>query len=63
MDEAKTEVLIVKIIYVNNTISDSQKSPDQILRTKQWLEKMNEIMDFRGFKANDENEKNEEEKQ
>ena len=53
MDEEKTEVVIVKIIYVNNTVANSIKAPDQKLRTKQWLEKMNEIMDFRGFKASE----------
>jgi hypothetical protein len=49
MDEAKTQVIIVKIIYSDNSVSDSKKSPDQILRTKQWLDKMSGKMDFEGF--------------
>ena len=63
MDEKKTEVHVVKILYSDahslnessySTTSDQSRrrqAPDNKLRTKQWLEKMNEIMDFRGIKV------------
>ena len=47
MNQDKTEIVIVKIIYVNN--SDPAKG--EKLRTREWLEKMNELMDFRGIKV------------
>jgi hypothetical protein len=51
MNEEKTEILIVKIIYVNNSDFKCQtKSSEEKLRTKAWLEKISEIMDFRSLK-------------
>lgn len=56
---------IVKILYSDaHTLNDSSYStasdqarrsqaPHNKLRTKQWLEKMNEIMDFRGIKVDE----------
>lgn len=41
-------IVIVKVLYVNNS------EPQEKLRTKEWLEKMNDIMDFRGIKVESE---------
>ena len=47
MNTEKTECKVVKILYADNS------APTEKLRTKEWLDKMNEIMDFRGFKQED----------
>lgn len=67
MNSAKTKCEVVKIMYsdCSTPIVQSSKAtgkrkskPDfkigEKLRTKEWLEKMMEIMDFRGFKADEE---------
>lgn len=52
MNQQKTEVKILKIIYVDNTsLQNRQNAPHEKLRTKEWLERMNDIMDFRGEKV------------
>jgi len=40
MDEAKTTIDILKIIYVDN------RAPKEKLRTKEWLLKINQMMDL-----------------
>lgn len=50
----KSEVRIVKILYVDNTKIGSQSQPHEKLRTKEWLEKINEMMEFRGDKFEEE---------
>lgn len=56
-DSAKTEVQIVKILFSDSHSMDPHQqqvaAPSSKLRTKQWLEKMSEIMDFRGIKVDD----------
>lgn len=52
MNQDKTEIVIVKIIYVNNSEIGPTPSKNEKLRTREWLEKMNELMDFRGIKVN-----------
>ena len=52
MNQDKTEIVIVKIIYVNNSKIGPTPSKNEKLRTREWLEKMNELMDFRGIKVN-----------
>lgn len=44
----KAEVRIVKILYVDNTKIGTQTLPHEKLRTKEWLEKITEMMDVRG---------------
>ena len=51
MNQDKTEVVIVKIIYVNNSGVGPAAGNHEKLRTKEWLEKMDELMDFRGIKV------------
>ena len=47
MNSEKTEIKVMKIIYVDNS-SLEQQGPADKLRTKAWLERMNDIMEFRG---------------
>lgn len=47
MNEDMSQLVIVKVLYVNNS------EPQEKLRTKEWLEKMNDIMDFRGIKVDE----------
>lgn len=74
MDEKKTEVHIVKVLYSDNhALDDSSfssnpsgkkrgrpQAPQDKLRTKQWLEKMSEIMDFRGIKVENQDQNDDE---
>ena len=41
MDDTKKRVNILKIIYVDNT------EPAEKLRTKEWLQKMSGLIDFK----------------
>ena len=43
MDDPNKRVNILKIMYVDNSV------PQEKLRTKEWLLKMNEIIDFKAF--------------
>lgn len=73
MNKQKTQLNIVKVMLTANKASvgfipgdKKQMAPSEKLRTREWLEKMNEIMDFRGFKdpefSDSEEEKEEEKK-
>jgi len=65
MNSDKTKCEVVKIMYSDNSQpmmhtsskKSKKKQPDfkivEKLRTKEWLEKMMEIMDFRGFRVDD----------
>jgi hypothetical protein len=56
MNEEKTKVTILKIIWTDNT------KPKEKLRTKEWLLKISEIMDFDKDSPTKDNEVSEEEK-
>ena len=43
MDDANKRVNILKIMYVDNTV------PKEKLRTKEWLLKMTEMIDFKAY--------------
>lgn len=57
MDQSKTRIEIVKVLFSDasrNSLDPHEQqvaAPSSKLRTKQWLEKMSEIMDLRGIKV------------
>ena len=51
MDDSKKRVSILKVIYVDNS------EPAEKLRTKEWLQKMTSLIDFKPSPVEDEEKK------